>query len=78
MLGRDPWSSGCGRRLKFKRLLVQIPVPDTGWTFILIVKIALIFVLKDRKINEKLAKYEKSIKVLTSGPYQGHHQHNVQ
>ena len=24
-IGREPWSSGCGRRLMFKRLWVRIP-----------------------------------------------------
>ena len=31
--GREPWSSGNGWRLMFKRLWVQIPAPHTGWTF---------------------------------------------
>ena len=33
MLGREPWSSGYGRRLKFHRSRVQIPAPNTGWTW---------------------------------------------
>ena len=28
-----PWSSGDGRRLVFKRWWVQMPAPNTGWTF---------------------------------------------
>ena len=32
-IGREPWSSGYGRRLMFQRLGVQIPAPYTGWTF---------------------------------------------
>ena len=31
--GRDPWSSGYGRRLKFRRSCVWIMVLYTGWTF---------------------------------------------
>lgn len=27
------WSSGYGRRLRFKKLSVQIPALDTVWTF---------------------------------------------
>ena len=33
ILGREPWSSGYGRRLMFQRLWVRIPAPFTGWTF---------------------------------------------
>ena len=32
--GREPWSSGFGRRIKFWRLWVRIPSPYTGYTFI--------------------------------------------
>ena len=32
-LGWEPWSSGYGRRLTLQRSWVQIPVPDTGWTW---------------------------------------------
>ena len=31
--GREPWSSGYGKRLTFRWLWVQIPAPYTGWTF---------------------------------------------
>ena len=31
--GREPWSSGYGRRLMFRRSWVQIPALFTGWTF---------------------------------------------
>ena len=31
--GREPWSSGYGKRLAFWRSWVQIPAPYTGWTF---------------------------------------------
>ena len=30
---REPWSSGYGRRLMFRRWWVRIPSPYTGWTF---------------------------------------------
>ena len=43
-LGQEPWSSGYGRRLMFKRSWVQIPAQYTGWTFFcidLFVKIVL-------------------------------------
>ena len=30
---REPWSSGYGRRLMFRRLWVRIPSLYTGWTF---------------------------------------------
>ena len=32
-IGREPWSSGYGRRLTYKRPWVRIPAPDTGWRF---------------------------------------------
>ena len=32
-LGREPWSSGWGRRLRIRRLFVWILVQNTGWTF---------------------------------------------
>ena len=31
--GREPWSSGYGRRLMFQRSWVWIPAPYTGWIF---------------------------------------------
>ena len=31
--GREPWSSGNGRRLMFERSWVRIPAPFTWWTF---------------------------------------------
>ena len=31
---REPWSSGYGKRLTFRRFWVRIPAPYTGWTFI--------------------------------------------
>ena len=31
--GREPWSSGYGRRLMIQRLWVRIPAPYTGWTW---------------------------------------------
>ena len=32
-IGREPWSSGCGRRLVFRRSLVRILALYIGWTF---------------------------------------------
>ena len=31
--GREPWTSGCGRRLVCWMLWVRIPAPFIGWTF---------------------------------------------
>ena len=44
--GREPWSSGYGKRLTFQRLCVQFPVQYTGWTFshLFVVKIVMMFV----------------------------------
>ena len=45
--GREPWSSGKGKRLTFQRSWVRIPAPYTGWTFfphIFVVKIVMMFV----------------------------------
>ena len=58
-LGLEPWSSGYGWRLKFKRPWVRIPAPYTGWTFghflTLICCKNSIVCLKRPKINEKEA-----------------------
>ena len=32
-VGREPWSSGSGRRLMFIMTWVKIPALYTGWTF---------------------------------------------
>ena len=55
--GREPWSSGYGRRLMLLRSWVRIPVPYTGSTFLTLIccKIVLMFVWKRPKINEKEA-----------------------
>ena len=56
--GREPWSSGYGRRLTYRRSWVRIPVPYTGWTwyfFTLICCKNCIVCLKRPKINEKEA-----------------------
>ena len=56
--GRDPWSSGYGRRLTFQRSWVWIPGPYTGWTrhfFTLICCKNCIVCLKRLKIKEKEA-----------------------
>ena len=50
------WSSGQGRRLAFKRLWVQIPALDTGWTFFtLYCWKNCNFCLKKAEINKKEA-----------------------
>ena len=53
-VGREPWSSGYGRRLTFQRSWVRIPAPDTGWTFFTLICCKnCIVCLKRPKINEK-------------------------
>ena len=55
--GREPWSSGYGRRLMFQMSWVRIPAPYTGWTYFHIpicCKICNVF-FKRWKINEKEA-----------------------
>ena len=53
---REPWSSGYGWRLRFKRSWVEIPAPYTGWTFYTLICCKNCFVcLKRPKINEKEA-----------------------
>ena len=54
VLGREPWSSGYGRRLTFRRSWVRIPAPYTGWTFFTYCKNCNVC-LKRPKINEKEA-----------------------
>ena len=57
-IGREPWSSGYGRRLTFLRSWVRIPAPDAGWTwhfFTLNCCKTCIVCLKRPKINEKEA-----------------------
>ena len=55
--GREPWSSGNGKRLTFWRLWVWIPAPYTGWTFFTYIcyKKCYDVCLKRPKINEKEA-----------------------
>ena len=67
-MGREPWSSGYGRRLTFRRPWVQIPVAYTGWTFFTLIccKLVLIFVWKRPKINEKEARDDYSTKLILS------------
>ena len=52
--GREPWSSGYGKRLTNQRSWVQIPAPYTGWTFFtsFVVKICGVC-FKRPKINGK-------------------------
>ena len=52
--GREPWSSGKGKRLTFRRSWVRIPAPYTGWTFFTYCKNCNVC-LKRPKINEKEA-----------------------
>ena len=51
---REPWSSAYGKRLTFRRLLVRIVAPYTGWTFFTYIcsKICNVY-LKRPKINKK-------------------------
>ena len=53
--GREPWSSGNGRRLMLQRSLVRIPAPYTGWIFFTFIccKNCCDFCLKKPKINNK-------------------------
>ena len=54
--GREPWSSGYGKRLTFRRSWVRIPAPYTGWTFFTYICCKNCNVcLKRLKINEKEA-----------------------
>ena len=54
---REPWSSGYGRRLMYRRLWERIPAPYTGWTFFHIplfaVKIVM-FVWNDKNKKTKM------------------------
>ena len=52
--GREPWSSGYGKRLTFQRSWVRIPAPYTGWTFFTYCKNCNVC-LKRPKINKKEA-----------------------
>ena len=52
-VGREPWSSGYGKRLTFQRSRVRFPAPYTGWTFFTF--ICCKNCLKRPKINEKEA-----------------------
>ena len=52
--GREPWSSGYGKRLTFRRSWVRILEPYTGWTFFTYCKNCNVC-LKRPKINEKEA-----------------------
>ena len=71
MVGREPWSSGYGKRLKFQRSWVRFPALYTGWTFLTFIcckncKVC----LKRPKINEKEAgvgPFKKHIRMVTLG-----------
>ena len=47
----EPWSSGYGWRLMFKRSWVRIPAPYTGWTFFLNEKEAGVGPFKKQWVN---------------------------
>ena len=47
--GREPWSSGYGRRFMFHRLWVRIPAPYTEWIFSHLFAAKLVLCLKRRK-----------------------------
>ena len=54
--GREPWSSGYGRRLMLQRSWLRIPAPNTGRTFFTFIFCKNCNVcLKKTKINEKVA-----------------------
>ena len=58
-IGREPWSSGYGRRIMFKRLWARILLPYTGWTwhfFTLICCISFVVSLKRLKTSKKEAR----------------------
>ena len=66
-IGREPWSSGYGRRLTFQRSWVRILAPDTGCTwhiFTLICCKNCIVCLKRPEINEKEAGVGPVFKIL--------------
>ena len=56
-LGQEPWSSGYGKRLTFRRSWVRIPALYTGWTFFTYIccKNCNDACLERPKINEKEA-----------------------
>ena len=51
--GREPWSSGYGRRFTFHRLWVRIPAPYTEWIFFTFICCKTCIVFEKTKINEK-------------------------
>ena len=53
-LGREPWASGYGSRLMFKRMWVKIPALAIGWTFFKLI-CGKIVCFKRSKRNEKEA-----------------------
>ena len=53
-VGREPWSSGYGRRLTIKRSMVQIPSSDVHFSRYIVAKIVKVC-LQRPKINEKEA-----------------------
>ena len=65
-IGREPWSSGYGRRIMFKRLWARILLPYTGWTwhfFTLICCISFVVSLKRLKTSKKEARVGPILKM---------------
>ena len=54
--GREPWSSGFGKRLTFQRLWVRIPAPYTGWTFFTYICCKICIVCLKKTENDKTKK----------------------
>ena len=60
ILGLEPWSSGSGRRLMFKKMYVQITASYTGWIVIHINLLQTLYGLFDKSKNhQKGVLYEK-------------------
>ena len=67
--GREPWSSGYGRKLIIRRLWVRTLVPYTGWTFFTFICCNYWTVcLKRPKINEKRGRGRTFLKNNTIQP----------
>ena len=49
---QEPWSRGYGRTLMLKMLWVQIPAPNTRWTFLHYFAVKIVVCLKRPKVNE--------------------------
>lgn len=49
---QEPWSRGYGRTLMLKMSWVQIPAPNTRWTFLHYFAVKIVVCLKRPKVNE--------------------------